>query len=61
MIQRDAGGKALVFSQFTSMLDLCQHRLEQVCCVCVCVCVCVCLCTRACAGARACVYWGCEG
>ncbi len=23
-------GKALVFSQFTSMLDLCQHRLQQV-------------------------------
>ncbi len=30
MVERDASSKALVFSQFTSMLDLCQFRLEQV-------------------------------
>lgn len=30
MVERDPSGKALVFSQFTSMLDLCAHRLEQV-------------------------------
>jgi hypothetical protein len=30
MMERDPSGKALVFSQFTSMLDLCQFRLEQV-------------------------------
>jgi SNF2 family DNA or RNA helicase len=31
MMERDPSGKALVFSQFTSMLDLCAFRLEQVC------------------------------
>ena len=31
MMERDSCGKALVFSQFTSMLALIQHRLEQVC------------------------------
>ena len=30
MMARDPCGKALVFSQFTSMLALIQHRLEQV-------------------------------
>ncbi|GAX83352.1 hypothetical protein CEUSTIGMA_g10777.t1 [Chlamydomonas eustigma] len=30
MIERDSSSKALVFSQFTSMLALIQHRLEQV-------------------------------
>jgi SNF2 family DNA or RNA helicase len=30
MVARDAGAKAIVFSQFTSMLDLCAFRLEQV-------------------------------
>ncbi|KAJ9532020.1 hypothetical protein QJQ45_003725 [Haematococcus lacustris] len=30
MQERDPSAKALVFSQFTSMLDLCHHRLEQV-------------------------------
>ncbi len=30
MVARDAGAKAIVFSQFTSMLDLCAHRLGQV-------------------------------
>jgi hypothetical protein len=33
MMQRDPGAKALVFSQFTSMLELCYHRLEQVACL----------------------------
>ncbi len=30
MMERDAGAKAIVFSQFTSMLDLIGFRLEQV-------------------------------
>ena len=30
MLQRDPSGKALVFSQFTSMLDLIAFRLQQV-------------------------------
>ena len=30
MIQRDPSGKAIVFSQFTSMLDLIAFRLQQV-------------------------------
>lgn len=30
MTARDANAKAIVFSQFTSMLDLIQFRLEQV-------------------------------
>ena len=29
MTQRDASGKAIVFSQFTSMLDLIAYRLQQ--------------------------------
>lgn len=30
MLQRDPSGKAIVFSQFTSMLDLIAFRLQQV-------------------------------
>jgi len=30
MIAADSSSKALVFSQFTSMLDLCHFRLQQV-------------------------------
>lgn len=30
MLQRDPSAKAIVFSQFTSMLDLVHHRLQQV-------------------------------
>ena len=30
MVQRDPSGKAIVFSQFTSMLDLIAFRLQQV-------------------------------
>ncbi len=30
MMQRDPSGKAIVFSQFTSMLDLIAFRLQQV-------------------------------
>jgi len=48
MVAADPSSKALVFSQFTSMLDLCHFRLQQVC-----VCVCVCLC--GCVGGFACV------
>ena len=32
MLQRDPSGKAIVFSQFTSMLDLIAFRLQQVSC-----------------------------
>ena len=32
MLQTDPSAKAIVFSQFTSMLDLVSFRLEQVCC-----------------------------
>jgi len=35
MIAADSSSKALVFSQFTSMLDLCQFRLQQVGIACV--------------------------
>lgn len=31
MLDRDPSAKALVFSQFTSMLDLIYYRLQQVC------------------------------
>lgn len=31
MLERDPSAKALVFSQFTSMLDLIYYRLQQVC------------------------------
>ena len=31
MLQADPSAKAIVFSQFTSMLDLVSFRLEQVC------------------------------
>ena len=49
MLQRDPSGKALVFSQFTSMLDLIAFRLQQVrprlfvrscCCMCLCLLYC---------------------
>ena len=34
MLARDPSAKALVFSQFTSMLDLIYYRLQQVCLAC---------------------------
>jgi SNF2 family DNA or RNA helicase len=31
MLQRDPAAKVLIFSQFTSMLDILHYRLTQVC------------------------------
>ena len=38
MLRRDASAKCIVFSQFTSMLELVQYRLQQVCGSCLFLC-----------------------
>ena len=65
MMAQDLGAKAIVFSQFVNMLDLCEYRIQEggigcvklQVCVNVCVYVCMCLCVYVCM--YVCVYVPC--
>ena len=68
MLQADPSAKAIVFSQFTSMLDLVSFRLEQVmllsiCCLCLRLCLSVSVLHQGCMAdlVGSCVAFTCNG